>query len=81
MKIEIANNEVVQINNKQEFEEIYENLRYSNEISCEDWFKDYGVPNFPLWLEGINSVTRGYSIGYRTKEPENVTILRLKDFK
>lgn len=81
MKIEIADNEVVQINNKQEFEQVYENLRSARHMDCEEWFRDYGIPNFPIYLEGLHSVTRGYSIGFRTDEPENLLILTLDYFK
>lgn len=79
MKIEIADNEVVEINNKQEFEIIYENLRSASSMTCEEWLRDYGLPNFPIWLQCVYSVTRGYSIGFITSEPENVMILTLKD--
>lgn len=59
----------VQINNKEEFDAIYNNFRSAERMSLETWAEKYGYPEFPVYLEKSDSV-HNESIGF-TREPIN----------
>jgi len=65
-------NQVVRIENKEQFDEIYHVFRSAkNGIPLEKWIKEIngGYPKFPIYLEHANSLL-GSSIGF-TSETKN----------
>lgn len=67
--VNFKDNEVVEIKSKEQFYEIYKNLRSftHGSMSIIEWLRNYGgYPEFPIYLEHMYSVTRGHSIGYTT---------------
>lgn len=78
MKIIFTSNECVQINNKKEFDLVYENLRPAKVTSLSDYVKN-GYPEFPIYLENTH-IGVGYSyhpVDTWTKQP--LKILTLSD--
>ena len=65
------NNQVVKIENKEQFDEIYHCFRSAQMgISLEEYIAKYGYPEFPIYLEHMYSVYMGAIIGM-TWEPFN----------
>lgn len=67
-KLIFDRNEVVKINNKKQFNEIYPFLRSANSMTLSEWLELVnGYPTFPIYLEWANSVFSGNSIGFTTE--------------